>query len=57
LLQFHRHVVLGRQSVPPVSVTGETAMSSRLLFLAGGLLVGDGLFFLLVGTVGLGLFL
>jgi len=32
-------------------------MSSRLLFLAGGLLVGDGLFFHLVGTVGFGLFL
>jgi hypothetical protein len=40
-----------------VFASGETAMSGRLLFLAGGLFVGDGLFFLLVGAAGLGPFL
>jgi hypothetical protein len=40
-----------------VFASGETAMSSRLLFIAGGLFGGDGLFFLLVGAAGLGLFL
>ena len=32
-------------------------MSGRLLFLAGGLFGGDGLFFLVVGAAGPGLFL
>lgn len=40
-----------------VFASGETAMTGRLLFIAGGLFGGDGLFFLLVGAAGLGLFL
>jgi hypothetical protein len=37
--------------------SGETAISGWLLFLVGGLFVGDGLFLLLVGAAGLDLLL
>ncbi|MFV2069891.1 MAG: hypothetical protein ACC645_23240, partial [Pirellulales bacterium] len=49
-----------RAPLPGRALTGagvERVQSGRLLMLAGDLLVGDGLSFLLVGFAGFGLFL
>jgi hypothetical protein len=56
LLQFHR-CGGGIDLSLLMFASGETATAGRLLLLAGGLFVRDGLAFLLVGGAGFGLFL